>query len=256
VTSDDQSRLVVNFLPETVSGRDFLLLRPLADQPDRVTWKVVLIKTRRVVVVKSFADPGDRDREAEIYQQLSSLQGRIIPRLLEPRCRAPMRGDTREHALMLSWVGPVSGGSDAPLSKSELLHAKELVAQIHALGVVHRDLWGRNLVRGREPGRLFVVDFGLALTRSAMASDTEFACVCKEDMSLLMLLAEEADHQPERDRRQAGRCGGDGANRERSAEPDQQDDQSSQSADGVVGRGSTRRSQSAQTWRSDRPKLR
>ena len=67
------------------------------------------------------------------------------------------------------------------------------------------------MVRGREPGRRFAVDFGLALTRSAVASDAEFARACEEDMPLLTLLAEEADRWPERGRRSAGRRGGGGA---------------------------------------------
>ena len=63
---------------------------------------------------------------------------------------------------MLSWIGPLWRLDCAALSASELLAVQDDVLRMHALGVVHRDLWSRNLVRDGA-GKVFIVDFDMAL---------------------------------------------------------------------------------------------
>ncbi len=131
-------------------------------------------------IEKGRADEGlriaDRDLEVLCYRKLKSAQGVFIPSLLNGDSRAPSLHDDREHALILSWIGPL-WGLDWPLSASELLAVQDDVLQMHALGVVHGDLWPRSLVRDRS-GKVFIVDFDMALVAPTPCDDRDFAREC------------------------------------------------------------------------------
>lgn len=127
---------------------------------------VSLGESGKVVLIKAFQDKADRDHEVQCYRRLRSLQGVFVPHLLKERCRPPSLHDERQHALILSWIGPLWGLPNPEFSVDELLGVRAGLSHMHALGVVHQDLWPRNLVRDGS-GRVFLVDFGMAMLRSS-----------------------------------------------------------------------------------------
>ena len=139
----------------------FQLIKLLAEREDQITWMVRLGESNKVVLIKAFLDAARRDHEARCYRRLRSAQGVFVPKLLRAVCRPPWPQDDRRHALMLSWIGPLWRLDCRPLSAGELLAVRGDVLRMHALGVVHRDLWPRNLVRDGA-GKVFVVDFDMA----------------------------------------------------------------------------------------------
>ena len=102
---------------------------------------VRLGESNKVVLIKAFLDAADRDHEARCYRRLRSAQGVFVPTLLRETCRAPWPDDDRRHAFMLSWIGPLWRLDCRQLSAGELRAVRGDVLRMHALGVVHRDLW-------------------------------------------------------------------------------------------------------------------
>ena len=78
---------------------------------------------------------------------------------------------------MLSWVGPLWRLDCRPLSAGELLAVRGDALRMHALGVVHRDLWPRNLVRDGA-GRVFIVDFDRARVAPVPCGEGAFEEEC------------------------------------------------------------------------------
>jgi hypothetical protein len=148
-----------------------VLQRVLDDQSGRITCKA-LLPGGGFAVVKAFDVRADRDREAEAYAALRELQEEgCVPRMLAADCPPLVRGDARRHAMMISWVGPpLEDGHFWELPLAAHLRAREIVARMHGLGVVHGDAHARNIVHSRETGEVAVVDFGAALTRAALGA--------------------------------------------------------------------------------------
>ena len=116
-----------------------------------------------------------------------------MPNLLKGDCRAPSPHDERKHALMLSWIGPLWRLDGRQLSASELRAVLGDALAMHALGVVHRDLWPRNLVRD-ESGRVFILDFDMALVRKPPPCiDTNFEEECTLERDSLKEQIESAE---------------------------------------------------------------
>ena len=156
-----------------------------------MTWMVRLGESNKVVLIKAFLDAADRDHEVQCYRTLSSAQGVFVPKLFREACRAPWPDDNRRHALMLSWIGPLWRLDCAALSASELLAVQDDVLRMHALGVVHRDLWPSNLVRDGA-GKVFIVDFDQALAAS-QCSDGAFEEECALEREMLREQIHSAD---------------------------------------------------------------
>ena len=148
-----------------------VLHRVLEDQPGRITCKA-LLPGGGFAVVKAFAARADRDRERQAYAALQELQEEgCVPRMLAADCPPLVRGDARRHAMMVSWVGPpLEDGHFWELPLAAHLRAREIVARMHGLGVVHGDPYARNIVHNRETGEVAVVDFGAALTRALLGA--------------------------------------------------------------------------------------
>uniref|UniRef100_A0A7S0LV78 Protein kinase domain-containing protein n=1 Tax=Cryptomonas curvata TaxID=233186 RepID=A0A7S0LV78_9CRYP len=183
-------------MPQPVT-RTYHLLKPLADKEDRISWMVETECLGPFALVKAFRNMADRDHEVAIYQQLRSLQGSGLPRLRAACCQAPLRHDERKHALMLSWIGPQWHSDFSPLTRAELLRARTVLEEIHRKGVVHRDMWPRNLVRSSQAGGVCIVDFGMALTKSMMGK-AAFDLECRKEMEAmddLIQAAEKGDLQ-------------------------------------------------------------
>jgi hypothetical protein len=150
-----------------------------------MTWMVMLGETRKVVLMKFFLDMAVRDHEVRCYRQLQSAQGVFVPELLKADCPVPLPDEDRRYALMLSWIGPIWRLDNRQLSASELLAVQEDMLRMHALGVVHRDLWPRNMVRD-ESGKAFIVDFDMALVAPAPSSDGAFEWECALEREMLL----------------------------------------------------------------------
>ena len=148
-----------------------VLHRVLDDQPGRITCKA-LLPGGGFAVVKAFEARADRDREVEAYAALRELQEEgCVPRMLAEDCPPLVRGDARRHAMMISWVGPpLEDGHFWELPLAAHLQAREIVARIHGLGVVHGDAFARNIVHNRETKKVSVVDFGAAMTRALLGA--------------------------------------------------------------------------------------
>jgi hypothetical protein len=137
-----------------------------------------------IVLVKAFQNIADRDHEAAMYRRLRTLQGSSLPLMLSERCRAPLHNDRRKHALMLSWIGPPWHIDGAPMSSAELLCARAVAQRMHGLGVVHLDMWPRNLVRSGQPGVVCVVDLGMACVAGPMGAEA-FKGECRRELESL-----------------------------------------------------------------------
>jgi tRNA A-37 threonylcarbamoyl transferase component Bud32 len=170
------------------------LHRILEDQPGRITCKARLV-SGGFAVVKAFEERADRDREAAAYEALRELQEEgCVPRMLAADCAPLVRGgDSRRHAMMISWVGPPSeDGYSWKLPARALSRAREIVARMHALGVVHGDAYPRNIVHDWETEEVFLVDFGAAQTRAELGAEA-FEEECAAEMRGMDERAADAD---------------------------------------------------------------
>ena len=152
----------------------------------------------KIVMIKAFRNIADRDHEVDCYRKLKTVQGSFVPILLHECCRPPYEHDERRHALMLSWIGPLWQLDFGPFSANELCAVRRDVLRMHALGVVHRDLAPRNLVRDGAGG-VFIVDFDMAAVdcedfaaRFGSSFCSDFESECASDLESLEVLIRRA----------------------------------------------------------------
>ncbi|KAI9007777.1 hypothetical protein DFJ74DRAFT_374601 [Hyaloraphidium curvatum] len=118
-------------------------------------------------------------REELAYRRLEAIQGEFVPRLL-------WYGEIVERmadALAMEYVGhPVE------LVTPELAaSAKYALKAVHKCGVLHGDIALRNLVVRVADGRVFFVDFGMAIFVDEIG-EAEFGCRAAEELHVLRQL--------------------------------------------------------------------
>ena len=155
------------------------LIQIMVVHEDRVTWQA-RASNKSLVIVKAYREAFLRDREARCYEVLSSLQGISIPKLMEARYEL-CDERVRNHALIVSWVGPKQGGNYLTLPTGPLEQARRVIVTMHGLGVAHGDVRLENMNYDFGTGRLFVYDFSHATLRE-QAGDAPFAVACQEDL--------------------------------------------------------------------------
>ena len=91
--------------------------------------------------------------------------------------------------LMVRWAGSTYD----VLPPAALTRVREIVEELHGLGVVHRDLACRNMSYDPKSGRVMVFDFSEGGTREMFGGggEEEFSWACSED---LRWLDEEMDY--------------------------------------------------------------
>ena len=162
------------------------LIQVMVSHEDRVTWQA-RGANKCLLAVKGYSDAFERDREVECYQALQQLQGVSIPHLLESAVDLP-DANHRRHALVTSWV---DGRNYMTLPAGPLEQARQILSQMHALGVAHGDPRPENMRHDFRTGRLYVYDFSHALTRGR-AGAAAFSRACAADLAAVDALLEES----------------------------------------------------------------
>jgi len=113
-------------------------------------------------------DEGDVDevynemlREFQAYRKLETLQGKVVPRLLN--CGYLIRGIV--FMLSTEWSGTQI--NQEALSPSQRREARDKLRKIHSLGVIHGDIHERNILinPARNGDSIVFIDFGFAKFR-------------------------------------------------------------------------------------------
>ena len=149
---------------------------------DRITWQARKVSDGKCVAVKCYKDVGARDSEVACYDALLPLQGKHIPRLLDPQFILGREKLGRRFGLVLSWVGEDFGGNYLHLPTPVLLKARRLLAQMHQLGVAHGDVRPENMNYSFVSRNLFLYDFSHALTRDEAVDTATFRGACVQDL--------------------------------------------------------------------------
>jgi hypothetical protein len=173
------------------------LLQILGKHPTRITFLARMDNSGTLVVIKCYLDKESRDQEAFCYRKLRPLQGTYIPEFLG--CAALCDKEiSQRFALILSWVGVNLGEKSAGPRALEL--ARDIVHEMHKLGVVHGDLHPRNMTYDSRSKRVFIYDFSDAITEE-MVGTRDFARACFLELDSLnteiqRMIADEVLHQP------------------------------------------------------------
>ena len=195
-----KSNLCRSSIPASVSCNSLVpvvLSESLVEQFDRITWQA-LLPCGSLAVVKAYADPENRDLEVACYNKLKCMQGDSLPTLIQdcfyidnpgPRSYFARAGveDPRVHAIVLSWVGPsrdrTRAGWGRGLGEASLRRARQILEQMHRLGVAHGDVHPRNMAVDSVSGRVFLFDFSHATTLDLFDGDCKkFGFYCSRDL--------------------------------------------------------------------------
>lgn len=123
-----------------------------------------------------------------------TTQGASIPKLLRCGMELHLRGEARPRVgLMVSWAG----GTYDVLPPAGLARAREIVGELHRLGVVHGDVACRNMSYEPKSGRVALFDFGEGRTRAMFRDEAAFRSACEEDLERLDEEVEFVTEHPE-----------------------------------------------------------
>jgi tRNA A-37 threonylcarbamoyl transferase component Bud32 len=141
-----------------------------------------------LVVVKCYSRASLRDAEVDCYRALKSMQGRKIPVLLDADFSLPdlfvrKLGKSFKFALVLSFVSYNYGRLTA--ARGDYMEAcREIVREMHLLGVAHGDPRGENVLVNRSTGETIVIDFTKGSTL-AKVGKKRFQKACEKDMTVI-----------------------------------------------------------------------
>jgi hypothetical protein len=157
------------------------LVQILGKHPDRITYLARMENSGPLVAIKCYSDKEFQDQEAFCYRKLHPLQGTYIPKLLgcATLCNQEI---SHRFALILSWVG--GNLSEKSVGPREMELAKDIVLEMHKLGVVHGDLHPGNMTYDPWTKRVFIYDFSDAVTEE-MVGTKNFARACFSEFDSL-----------------------------------------------------------------------
>jgi hypothetical protein len=161
-----------------------------------------------IVVVKCYSRASLRDAEVDCYRALKSMQGLKIPVLLDADFSLSdlfvrKLGKSFKFALVLSFVSYNYGHLKAVCG--EYMEAcREIVREMHLLGVAHGDPRGDNVLVYQSTGEVVVIDFTKGSTL-AKVSEKRFQKACAKDMTIIdnynaRFIAAWGDRHPKRPR--------------------------------------------------------
>ena len=117
-----------------------------------------------------------------------------IAELLRWDMEMHMRGEARPRVgLMVGWAG----GTYDVLPPAGLARAREIVEELHRLGVVHGDVACRRMSYEPRLGRVTLFGFGKGGTRAAFDGEAAFGSACEEDLERLDEEVEYVTENPE-----------------------------------------------------------
>jgi hypothetical protein len=141
-----------------------------------------------LVVVKCYSRAFLRDAEVDCYRALKSMQGLKIPILLDADFSLPdmfvrKLGKSFKFALVLSFVSYNYGHLKAVCG--EYMEAcREVVREMHLLGVAHGDPRGDNVLVYQTTGKVVEIDFTKGSTLAKVGAK-RFQKACAKDMPII-----------------------------------------------------------------------
>ena len=110
------------------------------------------------------------------------VQGASIAELLRWDMELHISGEARPRVgLMVSWVG----GTYDVLPPAGLARAREIVEELHQLGVMHGDVGCRNMSYDSGTGRVALFDFSEGRTQAGFGDVAAFESACAGDLERL-----------------------------------------------------------------------
>ena len=123
--------------------------------------------------------------EVKSYERMKNLHGISVPRFFGHYQYIKGDGEYVD-LILLECISVLSLDTIHDLTTNEIeslrTQCMDVLNQIHACGVVHNDIAGRNIFWSQYEGRVIICDFALAATFDDFSSDEEGARVldCKE----------------------------------------------------------------------------
>jgi hypothetical protein len=141
-----------------------------------------------LVVVKCYSRASLRDAEVDCYRTLKSIQGLKIPILLDADFLLPdlfvrKLGKSFNFALVLSFVSYNYGHLKAVCGQY-MEACREIVKEMHLLGVAHGDPRGDNVLVYRSTGEVVMIDFTKGSTLAKVGAK-RFQKTCAKDMTII-----------------------------------------------------------------------
>ncbi|KAG0319096.1 hypothetical protein BGZ99_005279 [Dissophora globulifera] len=140
-------------------------------QTYKALWQSRTVVLKKCDIWNQGAVAEELKNEVSVYQQLQTLQGRYIPKLLLAGV-----ADGLEMVLVTEFVGTCI--VQELLDDSAVVKIREAMAAIHELGVVHGDIRPENIVmQNRGPNaKFYFVDFGFShftVDKAELLEETE-----------------------------------------------------------------------------------
>jgi hypothetical protein len=141
-----------------------------------------------LVVVKCYSRASLRDAEVDCYRALKTMQGRKVPVLLDadfplPDCFVRKLGNSFRFALVISFVSKTYRCPKA-LRRDYMEACREVVREMHLVGVAHGNPRGENVLVDRRTGEVVVIDFTKGATLAKVGAK-RFQKACAKDMTII-----------------------------------------------------------------------
>jgi hypothetical protein len=176
-------------------------LSMMQEHPDRSTyraqWRSTAMQAWEDVVVKWYLPESMAMYEIEVacYLRAASMQGSSIAVLLDHGMALHLPGERWPRVgLMVRWAG----NSYDVLPPTALVLARQILEELHGLGVVHGDVKTHNMGYDPSTGRVFLFDFSEGRTLPMFKDEATFREACKEDLEMVDWDIEWATAHPQR----------------------------------------------------------
>ena len=172
---------------------EFVLDAEISNSPSGLVWRAHRASDGRAAVVKLIAAHAREDVVARFHREermVSKLAGCRVPALLGGGVGGPWHFLAFEQieGWALRRILEVEGALPAARAVPIFAGLLDVLAQVHARGIVHRDVKPDNVVVASS-GALHLVDFGLAKYAEDLVEDDESSELLTTDDTLLGSLA-------------------------------------------------------------------